>query len=83
MEMFGSGPQSEPEPSRTERWFRVRVRELTRTRPTVPFWVRAIRAIPEPLRTRSERVRTRTVEMKARKFSILSLDHSVTLKQCE
>jgi hypothetical protein len=53
MEKFGSEPRSEPEPNRTERYFRVRVQVLTRTGPSVPF---RVRVIPEPFRMRSERV---------------------------
>ena len=55
MGRFGSEPRSGPERNRTERYLRVRVRVMTRTGPTVPFMVQAIREI---FRTLSERVRT-------------------------
>ena len=42
-----------PEPDRTGPYFRVRVRWLTRTGPTVPFGVQQKWDFAEPLRTRS------------------------------
>jgi hypothetical protein len=55
MGRFGSEPQSEPEPDRTEPEIWVRVWDSTRTGPSVPF---AVWQTPEPLRTGSEWVRT-------------------------
>jgi hypothetical protein len=55
MGRFSSEPWFEPEPNRTERFFRVQVWMLTRTGPSVQF---RVREFPEPFRTRSEPVRT-------------------------